>query len=242
MVLYFKYVVTVLTWSAESMQRLHINRNARRIGKSASYLESFSKDFWLQLAQRSKILVSYLVFYIEQLWFLIVVALIPGWTVGLWAIAVKTSLPGDLKVVVGVGFGLGIPFVVCLWASILLNEREERLRRPALVTFPCLLLGLGIGIWAVLTHSPLSYDEKVRVAVGMGVGGPCVFLLWILTLRHFGNLGPLSTVLFLILLIPSLWAMAVKTPWDRHVRVSVCLGVGFGLPCLVMILTLLLEA
>ena len=99
---------------------------------------------------------------------------------------------------VGVGVGLGIPFLACLWALILLNKREECLRRPALITFPCLLLGLGIGIWAVLKHSPLPYDEKVRVVVGMGVGGPCVSLLWILTLRHFANSAPLLTVIFII--------------------------------------------
>ena len=225
MVLYHKDVTTGLSWSAESMQRFQINRNARRISRSAHYFESYSKIFF-----------SYLVFYCKQLWFLIVIAAIAGWTVGIWAIAVKTPLPSDLRVVVGVGFALGVPFLACLWALILLNDFEKRLRRPALITFPCLLVGLGIGIWAVLAHSSLSYDEKVRVVVGMGVGGPCVFLLWILTLRHYAKSAPVLTVLFLIVLIPILWAVAMRSPWDRYVRVSVCLGVGFGLPCFVMIL------
>ena len=253
MVLYFKNVTTALSWSAESLQRLHINRNARRISNSASYLESYSKQFCLHLTEGFIILVTYskqfCVFLAEgfiflaivSVYVLIVIAPIAGWIAAIWAISVKTSLPGDSKVAVGVGVGLSIPFLACLWALILLNKREECLRRPALITFPCLLLGLGIGIWAVLKHSPLPYDEKVRVVVGMGVGGPCVFLLWILILRHFANAAPLLTVIFLIVFIQTIWAMAIRSPWDKHVRVSVCLGLGlgYGLPCLIMILMLL---
>ena len=251
MVLYFKNVTTALSWSAESLQRLHINRNARRIGKSASYLESYSKQFCLHLTEGFIILVTYskkfyllltegfIFLVIISVCVMIVIAPIAGWIAAIWAISVKTSLPGDSKVAVGVGFGLGIPFLACLWALILLDKREKCLRRPALITFPCLLLGLGIGIWAVLKHSPLPYDEKVRVVVGMGVGGPCVFLLWILALRHFAKSAPLLTVIFLIVSIPTLWAMAIKTPWDKHVKVSACLGLGFGLLCLIIILMLL---
>ena len=248
MVLYHKHVTTVLSWSAESVQRLHINQNARRISRSAHSLESYSKDFWLHLAQMFKILVSYLVFCCKQLWLLIsmpvliIIAAMAGWAVVIWAIAVKTPLPSDLGVVVAVGVALGVPFLACLWALILFNDSEERLRRPALFTFPCLLVGLGIGIWAVLAHSALSYDEKVRVVVGMGVGGPCVFLLWILTLRHYANSAPLLTVLFLIVHIPILWAVAKRSPWDKNIRVSVCLGLGFGLPCFIMILVPVLFA
>ena len=245
MVLYHKHVTTGLSWSAESVQRLHINQNARRISRSAHSLESYSKTFCSHLAQIFKVLISYLVFCCKQLWLLIsmpvliVIAAMASWAVVIWAIAVETPLPSDLEVVVAVGVALGVPFIACLWAWILLNDSEKRLRRPALITFPCLLLGIGIGIWAVLKHSPLPYDEKVRVVVGMGIGGPCVFLLWILTLRHFAKSAPLLTVIFLIVFIPTLWAMAIRSTWEKHIRVSVCLGVGFGLPCLIMVLVLL---
>ena len=126
MVLYFKNVTTALSWSAESLQRLHINRNARRIGKSASYLKSYSKQFCLHLTKGFIILLTYsrqfylrvtegfIVLVIISVYAMIVISPIAGWIAGIWAITVKTSLPGDSKVAVGVGLGLGIPFLACL--------------------------------------------------------------------------------------------------------------------------------
>ena len=231
----------------QSMQKVHINRNKRRLSKSAQDFESYRKQFWISfwesVAQRTEILLSYLLYYTEELWestasIVVVITPIACWAIGIWGIAAKSSLPSDLKVVVAIGFALGIPSVLFLLGIILFHEDEKILRRPALITFPCLLLGLGIGIWAVMAHAPLSYDESVRVAVGMGVGGPCLFLLWILTLRHFVKLAPVLSVLFLIVFIPVLWAVAKRAPWDVHIRVSVCLGLGFSLPCLFMIVAL----
>ena len=91
MVLYFKNVTTALSWSAEFLQRLHINRNARRISKSASYLESYSKQFCLHLTEGFIILVTYskqfclflaegfIFLVIISVYVMIVIAPIAGW-------------------------------------------------------------------------------------------------------------------------------------------------------------------
>ena len=98
-----------------------------------------------------------------------------------------------------------------------------------------LILGIGVSIWAVLKYAPLPYGDRVYIAVGLGIGVPCLFRLWIIFLQSFYN-NPrkpiLATVLLLGALASALWAIITKSSLDLSVKVSLSVELGVGLPCL----------
>ena len=90
----------------------------------------------------------------------------------------------------------------------------------------------------MLKYVPLPYGDRVYIVVGLGVGVPCLFTLWISFLwAHDGSLRApiLVTMLLLAALAPSLWAIITRSGLDLSVKVSLSVGLGVGLPCLVPI-------
>ena len=101
------------------------------------------------------------------------------------------------------------------------------------------MAGIGVSIWAVLKYVPLPYGDRVYMAVGLGVGIPFLFTLWIKFLQEvYGTprKAILITIILLGALAPSLWAIITKSGLDLSVKVSLSVGLGVGLPCLVPII------
>ena len=88
----------------------------------------------------------------------------------------------------------------------------------------------------MLKYVPLPYGDRVYIAVGLGVGVPCQFTLWVLLLLVSDDTSRepiLVTIVLLGALAPSLWAIVTKSSLDLSVKVSLSVGLGVGLPCLV---------
>ena len=93
----------------------------------------------------------------------------------------------------------------------------------------------------MLRYGPLPYGDRVYIAVGLGVGVPCLFTLWIYLLLVSDDTpreAILVTIVLLGALAPSLWAIVTKSSLDLSVKVSLSVGLGVGLPCLVPIISL----
>ena len=101
-----------------------------------------------------------------------------------------------------------------------------------------LVTAIGVSIWAVLRYVPLPYGDRVYIFVGLGVGVPCLFALWILFFQNVDfTVRDMILVNSLLLgaLAPSLWAIITKSGLDLSVKVSLSVGLGVGLPCLLPI-------
>ena len=107
------------------------------------------------------------------------------------------------------------------------------------------MTGIGVSIWAVLKYVPLPYGDRIYIVVGLGVGVPCLFTIWIASLQNlaYGSRHDLilANCLLLGALAPSLWAIITKSGLDLGVKVSLSVGLGVGLPCLVPIIFVIYE-
>lgn len=174
----------------------------------------------------------------EGLVTLIILIALVGWALGIWAIATKTSLAYGSRVAIGVGFAVGLPFMIIIWISIS-TDGYSSLDSPrfALILLAFLFVCIGVGIWALLRYAPIPYSEKVSIAVGMGVGIPCLYTLWVWLVSEYIDVGKpiIVTAILLGALAPTLWAILTKSSLDQDVKVSLSVGLGVGLPCLVPI-------
>ena len=167
-----------------------------------------------------------------------------GWALGIWAIATKTPLAYGLRVAIGVGFAIGLPAMILMWAKIWEDSRFgwPEVRKPALIFLGILFVCIGVGIWAVFSYADLPQGEKINMAVGIGVGAPCLYTLWVMLVQEGILLEPIIITATLIgVLAPSLWAILTKSSLSQDVRVSLSIGLGIGFPCLVPIGFLLWE-
>lgn len=167
----------------------------------------------------------------------LVIALVIGYVVGIWAIAAKSLfLPHQDRVKVIVGFSVGIPAFLFLVLMIMVDSRHPKLAFSALA---CIIVSDGLGIGFLLSGSEmLPYSERVSIAVGIGVGFPCVFLLWVwvfaLQSPSRGILWRTWTLLVVpfLLLAPILWYILAESTLNREAKVSLSVGLFFGLPAL----------
>lgn len=88
-----------------------------------------------------------------------------------------------------------------------------------------------IGIVYQKSPIPLSYAEKVHVAVEMGVGVPALFTLWIWLVQDSYSGEWRYPVIWTMVLLAAL-ASILWPFWIRVPKVSLSAGLGIGLPCL----------
>lgn len=228
-----------LSRSPRYLQVLDVNSAARNINRSSLFFMYYCKQL------RSGIIAALRFFFSKHgLSTCGVLVLITGWAVGIWAIATKIVLPYGSRVSIGVGFAVGVPAMIILWAGIWEEEYAIReVLKPGLIILALLLVVIGVSIWAIFRYAPLSYGEKVNIAVGMGVGVPLLFTLWVAVVQNVIDLfWPfIVSAILLGALAPGLWAIITKTQLDQNVKVSLSVGLAVGLPCVVPIVFMILD-
>ena len=71
-------------------------------------------------------------------------ALIVGWILGIWAIATQSRLPYGPRVWAVVGFAIGLPALIMMWAMILADDFDmNNVRKPGLIAL-ALYVHLGV--------------------------------------------------------------------------------------------------
>lgn len=235
MILYFNEVTTALSRSPKHLQQLSVNNTARNISRSSMLFVYYSKKV-------GRGILATLLFPLSDEGIITsgILLLIVGWAVGIWAIATKTPLSYDSRVSVGVGFAVGVPAMIILWVHIWHEDiyAYPEVFNTSVIMLALLLVGIGVSTWPVFRYAPLPYEEKVRVAVGMDVGVPCLFTLWVILVQREVARRPLLVTLGLLAaLVPTLWAIIAKTGLDQSVKVSLSIGLGIGLPCLIALVS-----
>ena len=230
--LYSREMRIALSRSPSHFQALNVNSAARNISLSSLLFIYYTKRVGRGIRTTFQYCLSQ-----DGLSRLLVLIIIVGWALGIWAIATKTPLAHGLRVAAGVGFAVGWPFMAFMWLTVYFGEDDPKLPRRALMLLAFLFVCIGVGIWALFKFAPIHSGQKVTIAVGMGVGIPCLYTLWWFVvlfemLDEFVSPIVVNTIL-LGALAPSLWAILTKSSLSQDAKVSLSVGLGIGLPCLV---------
>ncbi|MCJ1378602.1 hypothetical protein MMC17_001701 [Xylographa soralifera] len=234
--LYFDDIYVAMSRSLDYVQAVSVNSTANKISQASLFFVYYTKR-----AGRGLIAAVQLLTKEEGLVTLGIVMLIVGWALGLSAITTNIPLTYESRTDVGVGFGLGLPAMIMLW-TIIWDEDQyayPEVRKPGLTMLAILLTAIGVSIWAVLRYTPLAYNEKVSIVVGIAIGLPCLFTLWVgLVQKDIWHQPFLWTAALLAALAPSLWAIITKSPRDQYLNISLSVGLVGGLPCIIAIVFL----
>lgn len=234
--LYFNEVTIALSKSPNYVQAVSVNSAASKISRLISYSMYYGKQLGRGFGGTPKFLFS-----TKGLLSSGILLLVIGWALGIWAISTRTHMTAGSTVAVGVGFAVGVPAIILSWAWIWTEDSYAypEVAIPGLSILGFLMIIIGVSIWAVFKHADLSYGSKVSVAVGMGVGIPCLFTLTTILVQKDVRRRVLVTLGVSILgLGPIIWAIIAKTNLAQDVQVSVGVGLGTGLPCALVIIFL----
>lgn len=218
MALYFKEMTMALSRSPKHVQDLNVNSTAQSISRLSLFFVYYTKSVFSFLFSAYGLVVSGIIVFII------------GWILGIWAIATKTPLPYGSRISVGVGFAVGLLAIPVLWAKIWDTERValNKVRKLGLIIFVILLGVIAACIWAVFHYATfLSYGERINIAVGMAVGVPCLYTLWVALVQDDDFVVPLVvTAVLCAVLAPSLWAIIMKTQLQQNTKVSLTSMLG----------------
>ncbi|KAI9670273.1 MAG: hypothetical protein M1831_006487 [Alyxoria varia] len=160
---------------------------------------------------------------------------VPGLAVGIWAIVTKSPLPYASRATVASGFAVGLVYVFYPWC-ILVGSGMAMATWRVLTGMALLLAAVGISIWAVLAHTPLRPEERIDIAVGIGVAVP-FFASWIYFLQFAKRSRTLylalANVIAMAAMAPALWTFITKSDYDQGFKVSFSVGLGAGIPCFI---------
>ena len=231
---YASEITLALSRSPEYLQTISINHTARNISRGSLLFTYYTKEIG-----RSLIAAITFLFSTQGLVTSGSIVLTTATIVGIWAIATKAALSRGDRISIGVGFAVGLLAFIIIWAVILDNGWYNI--KKIVFSLACLATCVGVSIWAILRYAPLSYSEKISISVGIGVGLPCLLLLWAIIIEDVDEWTIVygSHTILLSVLAPVLWAIITKTQLDQSTRVSLSVGLGIGLPCLLAIIILL---
>ena len=233
LVLYFPEMKTVLSWKSSNPKDIDLNRKnlkgtALKINVGVVTINYYVKKIlqWCITVEG----LGTLVFTVFRF------GLIVGYSVGIWALATKTSLLYNERVAVTVGYAIGVPaFLILLFVWVLSDSYQSNFKGQ-LATLMLLLTCMGVGTPFVFHYTPLSHSQQVSIAVGMCVGVPCVSLLWLIVYQEsWGGFFESACYLLGSLAIqpPILWAIIAKSTLGEDTRISLSVGLAVGLPALV---------
>lgn len=210
-VLYFRQIWISFSWKQENLHNLNRSGISRQVNRFSLLLLYHTK----QVLGRFAIVITLLIFTV-------------GWGIGFWVIMGKSGLAYTEMVSVVVGFTIGFPSIVCLSAALFYSSRKW------FISIYSGSIGIVVGIWALVNHTPLSHNEKVSIAVGMAVGIPCLVLTWALVLLpdYFRKRGILLLLPLLLALAATLSGVSAGTHLRRATKLSICLALGLSLPSL----------
>ncbi|KAL8825399.1 MAG: hypothetical protein Q9191_004446 [Dirinaria sp. TL-2023a] len=233
--LYSREMRIALSMSPTHLQALNVNSAARNISLSSLFFIYYSKRVLKGTRAMFRFFVSE-----DGLASLIVLIFIVGWALGIWAIATKPALNYGSRVAAAAGFAVGLPFMAFMWIGISMDDDNPRVAKPAFSLLAILFVCIGVGIWALLRYADLPHGQKVSIAVGMGVGIPCLYTLWVTMILWElldGLVKPIvANAVVLGALAPSLWLILTKSSLDQDDKVSLSVGLGIGIPCFVPVL------
>ena len=231
MVLYFKEITIALSRSPKHLQDLNVNSTARSISRSSLFFVYYVKNTGRGLLRALSFLFSKDGTVLSSITIFLI-----GWSLGIWALATKLSLPYGSRVSIVVGFAIGLPVIMFFWLVIAVADKSapHSVLKLGFAIFVILLGVVTACIWAVFHHAPLSYGERINIAVGMGVGIPHLYTLWVAVAQNGIAKRPLiATAILCAALAPGLWALITKSQLQQNIKVSLGVGLGIGLPCFV---------
>ena len=232
---YASEIKLALSRSPEYLQTISINHTARKISQGSLLFTYYTKGVGRSLIAAIKFLFSTQGLVISGS-----ILLSTATIVGIWATAKKTALSLGDRISIGIGFVVGLLAFIFIWAAIL--DKGWYNIKKIVFSLACLAACVGVSIWAILSYAPLSYSEKISISVGMGVGLPCLLLLWAIIIKDVDEWKIVygSHTVLLAVLAPVLWAIITKTQLDQSTKVSLSVGIGVGFPCLLAITILFL--
>ena len=225
MVLYHEELTAAL--SNKKLDQPRVTDAAKDVSKAKQVAELYLKRLILFLRSMLK--------------FIIWLSIIAGWAVGIWTLVTKVPLETSAKASVAVGFALGVPSIITVLATAIINEshayhNRRRTRNGIICAISLsLIIGVIMTTWAVMEYIPLSYSQRVNIAVAVAIGIPfhgikastylqCGIAWWSLLI---------NAVIFLATMAPVLWAINTKTRLDRDAEVAISVALVCGLPCFI---------
>lgn len=236
--LYFSEIRLALSPRAEYLPALIVNDTARNINRFSLLFGYYSR----KIIRHRKLLVTILLSRR-----MIVLLSTVVWAIGIWAIWEKCPLPDRSQRDAAIGFGIGLPSMSLMWFTISRGNGsynitdsgaivcEDRAPKLAYILLAFVLTGAGVSMWAVWSYAPLPDTAKISIMMGLGVGVPILFTLWMLLIldNERGKLHrPIFwSVVLTMILVPSLWGVIKRSSYDLTDSVSISVGLGIGFPC-----------
>ena len=216
--------------SNQKLNQFSVDDTAQDLGKLRLYAIFYIKKIGETLYDRDVLLV------------VMMLAAFAGWVTGLWALLSQIALETSAQISVGLGFGIGVP--INIWILIVLINRDigrrgGRRRSLKSITIICavlllLVVGITVSAWAVMRFAPLSFSQRVNIAVGLAVSIPLLGLKATSFLQDKGYWWSLlvNVAIFGAVLTPVLWTISTKTHLSRDKKVAITMALGFGVPCI----------
>ena len=99
-----------------------------------------------------------------------------------------------------------------------------------------LIAGYSVGIWALATKIPLSYDERVAVTVGYAIGVPASVYLAVQAFdEDFWKANVVALISVLVSIGVGTWAVFRYTPLPHSQQVTIAVGMCVGVPCVTLL-------
>ena len=236
--LYIDEIKLAFSPRAEYLPALIVNDTARSINRFSLLFGYYGR----KVLSHRKLLASILLSR-RMIVFVSTIA----WAVGIWAIREKCPLPDRAQRDAAVAFGIGLPSMSLMWFTISRGNGsynitdsgavvcENRAPKLAYILLAFVLAGVGVGMWAVWSYAPLPDPARISIMMGLGVGVPILFTLWMLLILddERGSLHRplLWSAALIVILVPSLWGVIKRSSYDLTDSVSISVGLGIGLPC-----------
>ena len=135
--LYFTDLIVALSRSPKYLQTVNADTTAFKIDRSRLYFVYYCKQTGRAIKKIALFFVSD-----EALSIFMLLALLIGWPLGIWALATKSKIPYGPRVSAGVGFAVGLPFISLMWFGLLILDDDEsevrqvKVRKSGLIALP----------------------------------------------------------------------------------------------------------